>query len=84
MELKLATSCAASADILVLIVPSGIETCLTHITYAVVPVLIVPSGIETLMKHTGKMCSGVLIVPSGIETSELIQLYSLRQSINCT
>ena len=47
-------------------------------------VLIVPSGIETLMKHTGKMCSGVLIVPSGIETSELIQLYSLRQSINCT
>ena len=47
-------------------------------------VLIVPSGIETPMKHTGKMCSGVLIVPSGIETSELIQLYSLRQSINCT
>ena len=47
-------------------------------------VLNVPSGIETPMKHTGKMCSGVLIVPSGIETSELIQLYSLRQSINCT
>ena len=58
---------------MVLIVPSGIETCIAIFIRIVDFVLIVPSGIETVLP-TVLYSNGVLvlIVPSGIETNKRI------------
>ena len=68
MELKRSLELRNSLTVLVLIVPSGIETQDVLLSNYPHQVLIVPSGIETGELLLVEQSEWVLIVPSGIET----------------
>ena len=84
MELKQCAVVVGHVVDPVLIVPSGIETCLHPEILTVDCVLIVPSGIETRKSILVDSCLLVLIVPSGIETALRIDSVCVRHCINCT
>ena len=85
MELKHNQGRIRRNTIGVLIVPSGIETCICLFLRCFGEhVLIVPSGIETEEKLGGMLLKTVLIVPSGIETEQMAGETSTYESINCT
>ena len=84
MELKLSCSVRDNCFFFVLIVPSGIETCLIEYPFSFLIVLIVPSGIETKEVENFYYEMIVLIVPSGIETKVVQALVDSVFCINCT
>ena len=65
-------------EILVLIVPCGMETCNHRPGHNGLFVLIVPCGMETSWSTTASNDFSVLIVPCGMETKEQEALAALE------